>query len=170
MSILLSGSLISSITSQIANIESQMVEANQKMLDMQSFAASISDGSFSMDDMMNTPGSMFNRTMTFTQSSNQIAMMSAQQKMAYVMRMPGAVPQIADPRAQQMYMQAMFKSFYDQGKTQIVEVERKKLHVEETKLQQKISMLEARKKMLEKYLDNAKNDQDKSIERFIGKG
>ena len=53
MSILLSGSLISSITSQLANIESEMVEANQKMMDLQSFASNISDGSISMEDMMN---------------------------------------------------------------------------------------------------------------------
>lgn len=170
MSILLSGSLISSITSQLANIESQMVEENQKMMDLQTFAANISDGSISMEEMMTTPNSMFSRSSVFIQSSNMMAMTGAQQKMQYVMRMPGAVPQIADPRAQQMYMQAMFKNFYDQNKTQVAEIERKKLAVEETKIQQKLGVLQARKSMLEKFLENQKGEQDKSIERFVGKG
>lgn len=165
MSILLSGSLISSVISQIAQIEQQMVDENRKLLDLQSFASNIADGTISMNDMMSCPPSMFNRSSIFMQSSNQMAYMSAQQKMAYMSRIPGAMPQVNDPRAMQMYMQAMFKSFYDQGRQQIVQVEQKKLSVEESKIQQKISYLTSRKSMLEKMQANAEKDRDSSIDR-----
>lgn len=170
MSILVSSALMSSAISQISNIEQQLVEANQRLLALHSFASNISDGTISMDDIMNTPGTMFDRTMMFTQNSHMAAYNGAQQKMAYLMRMPGAMPQIADPRAQQMYMQAMFKNLYDQNKQMVVQQEQKKLNVEETKIQQQIAQLEARKKMYEKLLDNNKQSQASSIDRFFSKG
>ena len=49
------------IQSRKNDLNYRLMNLTRKLSDLQQYAANIGDGSVSMSDMMNTPGSMFNR-------------------------------------------------------------------------------------------------------------
>lgn len=66
------------IIRQKSELNYKLMTMNQKIHDLQQYASNIADGSVSMSDMMNTPGSMFNRQLMFMTYAHNGALMSAQ--------------------------------------------------------------------------------------------
>ena len=114
------------------DLQYRLLELTKKLSDMQQYSANIADGSVSMSDMMNTPGSMFGRQMMYMQYAHNNALMSAQQNMAMMQPMIATqMQQMPNPQYQAMYQQWIFKSLYTQAREQVGKQEAKLLNEQE---------------------------------------
>ena len=135
------------------------------MEDLQQYASNIADGSVSMSDMMNTPASMFGRTMMYMTYSHNGALQNAQQQMQQMMMMPqvqAQMQQMQDPNQQMMYQNWIFDNLYKQQREQFGKVEQKLLNEQEKEIQQEKAKLETQLKMLEAEFDSTKQGEDKA--------
>ena len=64
-----------------SDLNYRLMNLTRKLSDLQQYAANIGDGSVSMSDMMNTPGSMFGRQLMYMQYAHNTALFGAQQQM-----------------------------------------------------------------------------------------
>lgn len=93
-------------------LQYRLMNLTRKLSDLQQYAANIADGSVSMNDMMNTPSSMFGRQMMFMQYAHNGALFGAQQKFGMMQPMIAMqMQQMQDPNMQMMYQQWIFKIF-----------------------------------------------------------
>lgn len=142
-----------------------LMKLNQKLEDLQQYASNIADGSVSMSDMMNTPASMFGRTMMYMTYSHNGALQNAQQQMQQMMMMPqvqAQMQQMQDPNQQMMYQNWIFDNLYKQQREQFGKVEQKLLNEQEKEIQQEKAKLETQLKMLEAEFDSTKQGEDKA--------
>lgn len=138
----------------------RLLELNRKLMDLQTYAASIADGSVSMNDLMSAPASMFSRMSIFMQYSHQLAMSGAQQKFAVMSQVPGSMPQMPNPELQQQYAQMMFKNLYDQEREKASKQEDKILNLENKKIEQEKAQIETQLKMLDAEEEQVKKGED----------
>lgn len=156
------------IARQKSDLNFRLMQITRKLNDLQQYAANIADGSVSMSDMMNTPGSMFGRQMMYMQYAHNGALFGAQQKMALMgpqitmqMQMMGNNPQY-----QQMYQQWIFKSLYDQERERMGKQEQKLLNEQEKQIQAEKMKIETQLKMLEQEFDSVKQGEDSAIKQW----
>lgn len=144
-----------------SDLQLKLMNLNKKLMDLQSYASSIADGTVSMNDLITAPSSMFGRMSIFMQYSHQMAMQGAQEKFAYMSQTPGVMPQLQNPQLQQQYAQMMFKNLYDQEREKSTKVEQKILNQQDTKIQQEKTTIETQLKMLEaeEQTNNAAEDK-----------
>jgi len=146
-----------------SDIEYKLLQLSQKLRDLQSYSASIADGSVSMNDLMTVPPSLFNRMSSFMISSDQASKAGAQEKFQLMRMTPGAMPQVQDPQQQQMYSQMLFKNLYDQERERFSKVEEKMLNEQDKKIQSEYDRMSTQLKMLEKELEEVDKAEDNSI-------
>lgn len=153
------------ILRQKNDLNYRLMQLNQKLEDLQQYASNIADGSVSMSDMMNTPASMFGRTMMYMTYSHNGALQNAQQQMQQMMMMPqvqAQMRQMQDPNQQMMYQNWIFDNLYKQQREQFGKVEQKLLNEQEKEIQQEKAKLETQLKMLEAEFDSTKQGEDKA--------
>ena len=153
------------ILRQKNDLNYRLMQLNQKLEDLQHYASNIADGSVSMSDMMNTPASMFGRTMMYMTYSHNGALQNAQQQMQQMMMMPqvqAQMQQMQDPNQQMMYQNWIFDNLYKQQREQFGKVEQKLLNEQEKEIQQEKAKLETQLKMLEAEFDSTKQGEDKA--------
>lgn len=134
-------------------------EISQKIFDLQKYASNIGDGSISMQDMMRTPASLFQRSMMYMNYAHNGAMMGANQNMQQMMMLPmvqNQMAQMQDPNQQAMYQQWMFKNLYEQERQKFAKQEEKLLHEQEKELQKEKTDIEIQIKMLEEEYNATK--------------
>lgn len=141
---------IQSIIAIKSNLNFELLNLRQKLMDMQSYAASIGDGIISPEEMMNAPASMFGALTGFAMTSHQTAFAMASQNIGVVMTMNQQNFAQISPEYKQMYENMIFKNLYDQQREKLAQAENKKLDAEETKIQQRIAQLETQLQMLTK--------------------
>ena len=108
------------------------MELTRKLSDLQQYSANIADGSVSMSDMMNTPGSMFGRQMMFMNYAHNAALFGAQQNMAMMQpQIAMQMQQMPDPNMQMMYRNWIFQNLYKQQREQVAKQEAKLLNEQE---------------------------------------
>ena len=171
MAILMFAARIHHLTSSINRHQARLTEITRRISDLQSYAASIADGSISMQDMMDVPASMFGRMFTYAGFSHNQAMMNASTQMndPGFQAMLGMQTQNMDPQAQQAYMNWVQQSLYKQAREQINKQEARLLNQQEKELTQEKEKLEATIKMEEADLESARKARDKGIEQFAPK-
>lgn len=153
------------ILRQKNDLNYRLMKLKQKLEDLQQYASNIADGSVSMSDMMNTPASMFGRTMMYMTYSHNGALQNAQQQMQQMMMMPqvqAQMQQMQDPNQQMMYQNWIFDNLYKQQREQFGKVEQKLLNEQEKEIQQEKAKLETQLKMLEAEFDSTKQGEDKA--------
>ena len=153
------------ILRQKNDLNYRLMKLNQKLEDLQQYASNIADGSVSMSDMMNTPASMFGRTMMYMTYSHNGALQNAQQQMQQMMMMPqvqAQMQQMQDPNQQMMYQNWIFDNLYKQQREQFGKVEQKLLNEQEKEIQQEKAKLETQLKMLEAEFDSTKQGEEKA--------
>lgn len=143
----------------------KLLALKQKLMDLQSYASTIADGSVSLNDLMKAPPSMFNRMSIFMMYSHQSAMAGAQQKYAMVSQTPGAIPQMQDPNMQQMYNNMVFKNLYDQEKEKTSKVEQKVLNEQDKRIQQETARIETQLKMLDAEEEKVSAAEDSAAKK-----
>lgn len=142
----------------------KLLQLNKKLMDLQTYAANIADGSVSMNDLMTVPPSLFNRMSVFMQYSHQSAMMGAQQKLPFMMQ-AGVMPQVQDPMMQRQYQQMLFKNLYDQEREKASKVEEKILHQQELKIEQEKASIETQLKALDAEEEKVKSAEDEGAKK-----
>lgn len=150
-------------------INARLSEMNQKLQDMQQYAANIANGSISIHDMANMPASMFNRTLMFMTFAHNGAMMSANQNMQNLMMMPNVQQQMAqmqDPNQAQMYQNWMYQNLYVQEREKFAKQEGKLLNQQEKQMQQEKARLETQLKMLEAELEGVQQGERDAIKQW----
>lgn len=95
-----------------SDLNYRLMNLTRKLSDLQQYAANIGDGSVSMSDMMNTPGSMFGRQLMYMQYAHNAALFGASQQMQMMQpQIAMQMQQMQDPNMQAMYQNWIFKIF-----------------------------------------------------------
>ena len=84
-----------------SDLNYRLMNLTRKLSDLQQYAANIGDGSVSMSDMMNTPGSMFGRQLMYMQYAHNAALFGASQQMQMMQpQIAMQMQQMQDPNMQ----------------------------------------------------------------------
>ena len=121
------------------------------------------------NDMMNTPSSMFGRTMMYMSYSHNMAVQNAQ--MNFMQMQPMIAQQIMqmDPNSQMMYQQWIQQSLYKQERERMAKIEAKLLNQQEKEMMQEKTKIEAQLKMIEQELESVKQAEEAGIKAFAPK-
>lgn len=143
----------------------KLLNLKQKLMELQSYASSIADGSVSMNDLMNAPASMFGRMSIFMMASHQVGMAGAQEKFPMMQQM--SAPQMAQmpQQYQQQYQQMMFKSLYEQEKEKFSKNEQNILNQQDKRMEQEQAQIETQLKMLDTEEQKVSEAEDKAAEK-----
>ena len=166
MGILLSIARKFSLISEINAVESQVMGLRRKLRDITGYVSKIADGKVSINDLMNCPGTYLGAMSVFMVGSHQMAQASAQQKMQYMMQVPGAMPQIQDPQMQQQYMMVMQKNFYEQARKEAAHQVEEQAQKESVAIEQELASANGRLSMLQeekKQVDQEAKESVKSL-------
>lgn len=144
----------------------RLMNLTRKLEDLQQYAANIADGSVSMNDMMNTPSSMFGRQMMYMQYSHNSSIMSAQQQYGMLQPQLAMQMQQMDPNSQMMYQQWVFKNLYQQQRERAGKMETKLLNQQEEEIQKEKAKLETQLKLLDQEYEACKQGEEKAAEMF----
>ena len=157
------------LISQQYKYQARLQEITRKISDMQQYAANIADRSVSMYDMMNTPSSMFGRTMMYMSYSHNMAVQNSQ--MNFMQMQPMIAQQIMqmDPNSQMMYQQWIQQSLYKQERERMAKIEAKLLNQQEKEMMQEKTKIEAQLKMIEQELESVKQAEEAGIKAFAPK-
>ena len=155
------------IMRQKSDLNYRLMELTRKLTDLQQYSANIVDGSISMSDMMNTPGTMFNRQMMYMQYAHNAALFGTQQKMMQMQPMIAMqMQQMPDPNMQNMYQRWIFNSLYDQERQKIGKQESKLLNEQEKQIQAEKAKLETQLKLLDQDYEACKQGEDKAAQQW----
>lgn len=149
--------------------QKKLQDITRKISDMQQYAANIADGTVSMYDMMNTPSSMFGRTMMYMNYSHNMAVQNAQ--MNFMGMQPMLTQQMTqmDPNSQMMYQNWIQQSLYKQERERMAKIEAKLLNQQEKEMMQEKTKIEAQLKMIEQELESVKQAEESGIKAFAPK-
>ena len=156
------------ITRQKSDLNYRLMQLTQKLSELQQYAANIADGSVSMSDMLNTPGTMFGRQMMYMQYAHNGALFGAQQKMAMMQPMIAMQMQQMgnNPAYQQMYQNWIFNSLYEQERQRMGKQEQKLLNEQEKQIQAEKLKIETQLKLLDQELESVKEGENKAVQQW----
>ena len=171
MAILMFVARISNIRSSLYRKQQRLTQIVQKIADLQQYAASIGDGAVSLEELGNTPGSMFGRMYQFIVNSHDAAFMQSKQMFQDpgFQAMLGRQTQGMNPQDLAHYQAWMQQNLYFQARERIGKMEAQRLNAEEKKLVAEKDKLETSIKMEEADLKSAIDARDKGIEQFAPK-
>ena len=157
-----------SIISDQNRIEYRITQLSKKLQDLQQYSANIANGSISMSDMMNVPGSMFGRQMMFMQYAHNSSVQGAQNQ--YAQMQPIIQQQMmqmqSNPQYQQAYQQMIFQNLYKQQREVVAKQEEKLLNQQEKDITQEKTKLEMQLKLIQQEYESLKQAEDKAVERL----
>ena len=157
------------LISQQYKYQARLQELTRKLSDMQQYAANIADGSVSMFDMMNTPASMFGRTMMYMTYSHNMAVQNEQMKFMNLQPVIAHQMMQMDPTSQMMYKQWIQQSLYKQERERMAKIEAKLMNQQEQEIMQEKQKIEAQLKMIEQELESVKQAEEAGIKAFAPK-
>ena len=117
----------------------RLMQMNREISDLQKYAQNIADGKITMNEMFNTPVSVFNRQLMFMNMSAQYSQMSAFNMMNMMQTNPfyqQMMAQSQNAMYQQAYQSMMYNNFYTQGQKQFAQYEADLLKEKQTLLQE----------------------------------
>lgn len=157
------------IIRQKNEVNYRLMALTRKLNELQQYAASIGDGALSMQDMMNVPSSMFNRSMTFMSYSQNGAMLGAQRNMQMMgpqinmqIQQMQQASQNQDPNATAMYQKWIFNNLYKQELEKYQKHEAKMLNHQEQEIAQEKARLETQLRMLEAEYESTAQSEKQS--------
>ena len=150
-----------------SDIEFKLTQMTEKLRNLQSYSASISDGSVSLNDLMTVPPSLFGRMSSFMMFSHQASMVGAQQKFPMLMMQQQAamqqMPQMQNPQQMQAEMsKSLFSSLYGQEREKFAKIEEKMLNEQDKKMSLQKDKLDTQLKMLDEELKSVSAAEDKA--------
>lgn len=163
MSLLLFSFRKMQIIRQRDDINARIMELQRKQMDYQTYAASVADGSISLNDLTNCPPSLFGRMTQFMTYSHEAAMQGANQKFAYMSQLYAPQMQTMDQNTQQMFLFSMRQNLYEKERERFSRYEEKLLKQVDTNTEQEIARLSTQAKMLDSELQSIDQGEDNAI-------
>jgi len=156
---------------QKSNVEYRLLKISKKIRDLTSYSATISNGGISIGDLLNSPGSMMDRTMNYLAYAHNsaIAYMNQQSPMIQQYMQQMQMGQQQNAQQQQQWQEYMMRQLYQQGRDRALQVETKNLKIEEDRLNQEKEKLEALGKEIDADLKAAKEGRDAAIKDMAPK-
>ena len=155
---------------QKSNIEYRLTKLTKKLRDMQQYAATVGNGSVSIGDLLNSPGSMMGRTMNYLSFAHNSSMQYMQQNLPLMQQMyQQQMAQQQNPQQQQMMQNYMMKMLYMQGRDRAAQIEAKNLNMEEQRIAQEKEKLETQLAEVNQELKSAKEARDQGIKDMAPK-
>ena len=155
---------------QKSNIEYRLTKLTKKLRDMQQYAATVGNGSVSIGDLLNSPGSMMGRTMNYLAFEHNSSMQYMQQNLPLMQQMyQQQMAQQQNPQQQQMMQNYMMKMLYMQGRDRAAQIEAKNLNMEEQRIAQEKEKLETQLAEVNQELKSAKEARDQGIKDMAPK-
>lgn len=157
-------------------INKLLMDKQKKLVDLQSYASSVGNGSIETRDLLNAPASVFGRMASFMQYSNMSATLGAREKFGFMQTThaldqfyQGIQAQNSDPAAQQQMMAQTNYMIFSQLRKQELEkcAEREKsiLHAQETRMNMEISQLQGRLNMLQAQEDKVSSAEEEACKK-----
>ena len=166
MGILIFTARVHDLIYQKSNIEYRLTKLTKKLRDMQQYAATVGNGSVSIGDLLNSPGSMMGRTMNYLAFAHNSSMQYMQQNLPLMQQMyQQQMAQQQNPQQQQMMQNYMMKMLYMQGRDRAAQIEAKNLNMEEQRIAQEKEKLETQLAEVNQELKSAKEADRKSVGR-----
>jgi len=152
------------------SIEYRLTRITKKLRDFQQYAAIIANGSISIGDLLNSPGSMMGRTMNYLAFAHNSSMQYMQQNAPYMqqMYMQQMGQQQNDQQKQQMQNYIM-RMLYMQGRDRAAQIETRNLNEEEKRIAQEKEKIEALLASVNQELQAAKQARDQGIKDMAPK-
>lgn len=155
---------------QKSNIEYRLTKLTKKLRDMQQYAATVGNGSVSIGDLLNSPGSMMGRTMNYLAFAHNSSMQYMQQNLPLMQQMyQQQMAQQQNPQQQQMMQNYMMKMLYMQGRDRAAQIEARNLNMEEQRIAQEKEKLETQLAEVNQELKSAKEARDQGIKDMAPK-
>lgn len=145
-------------------ISFKLMNLTKKLMDLQSYSTSVSDGTVSMSELIQAPASMFNRMSIFAMGSNNASIEQTNMKFSQLAtsgmlaQMMSSVPQ----EQQAAYQQMVKQNLYIQSREAFGKREEKLLNMENLKIDQEKAKLETQLKMLEAEESKVSEQEDKA--------
>ena len=141
----------------------------QRLMDLQRYSASISDNTVSLNDLIQSPPSMFNRMSIFMMSSHQVAQASANDKFPYMQQMMLASnPQFQDPKNNELkkqYENSIYLELYNKGREERGKQEEKLLNMENLKIDQEKAKIADQLKLLDAEEEKVSTAEDAAAKK-----
>ena len=170
MGILIFTARVHDLIYQKSNIEYRLTKLTKKLRDMQQYAATVGNGSVSIGDLLNSPGSMMGRTMNYLAFAHNSSMQYMQQNLPLMQQMyQQQMAQQQNPQQQQMMQNYMMKMLYMQGRDRAAQIEAKNLNMEEQRIAQEKEKLETQLAEGNQELKSAKEARDQGIKDMAPK-
>ena len=170
MGILIFTARVHDLIYQKSNIEYRLMKRTKKLRDMQQYAATVGNGSVSIGDLLNSPGSMMGRTMNYLAFAHNSSMQYMQQNLPLMQQMyQQQMAQQQNPQQQQMMQNYMMKMLYMQGRDRAAQIEAKNLNMEEQRIAQEKEKLETQLAEVNQELKSAKEARDQGIKDMAPK-
>lgn len=152
-----------------SELNMKLSDLRRKLMDLQSYSASIADGKITMSDMMQVPSSQFGRMTAFMTFSDQAARAGANQNFS-IMQMSGQLQppqgQAQRPQEQQeFYNQMVYKSLYEQERQRFSKKEEKLLNKQDMEIQQQTAKYEDQLKMLNAEEESVTKAEDEGAKK-----
>ena len=170
MGILIFTARVHDLIYQKSNIDYRLTKLTKKLRDMQQYAATVGNGSVSIGDLLNSPGSMMGRTMNYLSFAHNSSMQYMQQNLPLMQQMyQQQMAQQQNPQQQQMMQNYMMKMLYMQGRDRAAQIEAKNLNMEEQRIAQEKEKLETQLAEVNQELKSAKEARDQGIKDMAPK-
>lgn len=170
MGILIFTARVHDLIYQKSNIEYRLTKLTKKLRDMQQYAATVGNGSVSIGDLLNSPGSMMGRTMNYLAFAHNSSMQYMQQNLPLMQQMyQQQMAQQQNPQQQQMMQNYMMKMLYMQGRDRAAQIEAKNLNMEEQRIAQEKEKLETQLAEVNQEIKSAKEARDQGIKDMAPK-
>ena len=170
MGILIFTARVHDLIYQKSNIEYRLTKLTKKLRVMQQYAATVGNGSVSIGDLLNSPGSMMGRTMNYLAFAHNSSMQYMQQNLPLMQQMyQQQMAQQQNPQQQQMMQNYMMKMLYMQGRDRAAQIEAKNLNMEEQRIAQEKEKLETQLAEVNQELKSAKEARDQGIKDMAPK-
>lgn len=171
MGILIFTARVHDLIFQKSNIERRLTRLTRKLRDMQQYAATIGNGSVSIGDLLNSPGSMMGRTMNYLAFAHNSSMQYMQQNLPLMQQMyqQQMAQMQQNPQQQQQMQNYMMRMLYMQGRDRAAQIEEKNLNEEEQRIAQEKERLETLLAEVNQELKSAKEARDQGIKDMAPK-
>lgn len=171
MGILIFTARVHDLIFQKSNIEYRLSKLTKKLRDVQQYAATVGNGSISIGDLLNSPGSMMGRTLNYMAFAHNSSLQYMQQNLPYMQQMWQQQMQGQQQNAQQAQQMQnyMMRSLYMQGRDRAAQIEARNLNMEEQRIAQEKERLETLLAEVSQELKSAKDARDQGIKDMAPK-
>lgn len=163
------------LKNRISSLETKQLQISQRIMDLQSYASSIADGSVSYSEMSNSPSSIFGTQMQYMATASPIAYQSAQVKANAYMQQMGMLQQntqgqyqlAIDPTGAQADVQPhlIFNEIYKQELKEYSKQVGEKINAEEKELETERLRIESQLKAANAEFEAVAKQEDSNIKR-----